>query len=369
MLINCELHLGKTKSIMQKIYSTVLLLLFCQLTFGQISLTSTMAPPVNSIFLYHDANVPSPAFTFSKSGINNSWDFSGLFASPADEDSVFFVDPADYPAAVAFPTATYGTYEGGDQEINMISIDASYQTALGIIGDPLFSGTMGALVGTPPITRMTFPWTYGSSSSGLSYVEIMTTGATVGAPFDSVRYRRFIGVNATVLAAGDIIIPSGTFPSLLERCINSSVDTMWGKSAATGNMWVLANNPQEIIDSSFYWYSDQSLQPYAHALFDDSGVMHDVNYYNSQLSTAVRNDIPASQLNVFPNPTRDFLGVKGLDFPADSKWSIYNISGQELLKGNFSLNTINVQNLSQGSYILHLTTPEGVKHDVQFIKY
>lgn len=37
----------------------------------QVTLTQSQAPALNSVIIYNDANVPSPPFTFSKSGTGN----------------------------------------------------------------------------------------------------------------------------------------------------------------------------------------------------------------------------------------------------------------------------------------------------------
>src|SRR4029077_1982950 len=116
---------------------------------------------VNSMFLYYDANVPIPAFTFSTSGTGNTWDFTGLTANPVDDDSVFYLPPSNYPQSSAFPTATHATYEAGDASINMLSVDANGGSLVGFITDPFGNNNMQAIVANPPATTINFPWTYG----------------------------------------------------------------------------------------------------------------------------------------------------------------------------------------------------------------
>ena len=356
---------------MNKIYTTLLLFTCCNLSFGQISLTSSMAPAANTMFLFYDANVPSPPFTFSKSGTINTWDFVAITITPGQVDSVFYLAPSDYPiAATYFPSATHATYEAGDAGVTMISVDANGGSYLGVIDDPLGTGTMMPLVAQPAGLTMTFPWTYGSSTSVNTFIEIYASGASIGQPaIDSVHFKSTAIINSDVIASGDIILPSGTMSALLERRIHTSMDSSWMKSALSGGMWITAVAPALSTDSAFYWYSDQSLQPYAHALFDETGVMHDVNYYMSQVSTDISNIHSAKTLNVFPNPTHDFLGVKGLDLPAASEWVVYNIEGQKVLSGKTDLNLLDVQKLNQGTYLLHFITSAGQTHELKFVKY
>src|SRR4051794_29885710 len=102
---------------MNKIYLALSTIVLPFLVKGQISLNASMAPPVNCMMLYYDANVPSPPFTFSTSGTANTWDFTTIAITPGQEDTVFIVDPASLAGGSAFPTATYGSYEGGDDQI------------------------------------------------------------------------------------------------------------------------------------------------------------------------------------------------------------------------------------------------------------
>ncbi len=357
---------------MIKIYLSVFMLAVCKISYGQISLDATMAPQVNTMIIYHDANQPSPPFSFSKSGTANTWDFTSLTVFPGSEDTVFYFPPSNFPpyAGLAFPTATHATYEGGDESVTMLKVDANSVTFLGAIGDPLNTGMQMPLVTNPPAAAMTFPWTYGSSTNVNTAIEIYTTGAAIGQPaIDSVHFKNSVHLITDVIASGDLVLPSGTMASLLERRITTSIDSGWIKSALTGNVWMTApNTPTTSTDSAFYWYTDQSLNHYAHALYDETGVQHDVHFFASQMTTGISTPENAKQLNVFPNPTNDFLGVSGLNFPSQSKWKIYNLSGQEIGAGTSSLNSLDVKNLSKGTYILHLVTPTGEIHDVRFVK-
>jgi len=361
----------KTHKPMNKIYTIILLFTLPLISKGQISLNASMAPPFNQdcMFVYYDANVPSPPFTFGKSGTTNTWDFSVLTPDIGAEDTVFYFPPSSIPGGSAFPAATHATNEGGDASVNMLTIDANGMTFLGFVGDPIGTGTTAPIFANPPATAMTFPYTLGSTINASSSIEIYTDGASVGQPgIDSVYYKSTLSFNASVIASGDMILPSGSFPALLERRIENSVDTAWAKGLITGNQWIIAPGfPTSSLDSSFYWYST-SLEHSAHALYDSTG-LHDVHYFMTQIIADIKEpESQPKQVNVFPNPTHDFLGIKGLNLPAATEWTIYNSDGAEVLKGNFNLGKLNVQNLNPGTYILKLQTVSGATHQVRFIK-
>lgn len=69
------------------------------------------------------------------------------------------------------------------------------------------------------------------------------------------------------------------------------------------------------------------------------------------------NDINNINISVFPNPTNDIVKISGDDF---NKVEVYNILGQRIfISENTDLKTINLQNLSSGSYILKIYTKKG----------
>ncbi len=355
---------------MKKISLLYFILLLPALVSGQISLNASMAPPVNSAYIYYDANVPSPPFIFAKSGINNTWDFSVLNAVPGADDTLFILPPSSVPGGAAFPAATHCTYEGADGSRDMMQVNTAGVTLLGFIGDPLGIGTPGPIPLNPPATTMNFPYTYGSNLIANTYMQLTNTGAAIGQPnYDSIRYKSSFSANVVVIAAGDIILPSGTFPALLERRISTILDSAWVKGAITLNQWVLAPGfPQSNTDSAFYWYSNQSLLHYAHALYDDTG-LHDVHYYKSQITTGLNDSPgPGNMASVFPNPSSSVLHVKIPGLPAISHWSVFTIEGKKLLEGVNDISRINIQGLHNGTYLLYLSDINGQTYQTKFIK-
>ena len=353
---------------MKKIY-LYLFLILPAVSVAQPSLTSSLAPPVNSMMIYYDANVPNPPFTFGITGTMNTWDFTVLTPAMGNEDTVYILNPATTPGAAVFPTATHGILEGPDGDITMLGINSSNISFLGIIADPSGMGTPVFATANPHGISMTFPYTYGSSVNSNTTLEVFTTGAAIGEPsVDSVHFLSHLSFTADVIASGDMILPSGTYPSLLERRVNHFIDSLFIKSALTMNQWMLSPDYPELnTDSAYYWYSDQSLLHYAHALYDSSG-LHDVHYYMSLTTTGVDAPVIQSEVIAYPNPTTNFLGIRGLNLPAASTWMIYDNTGRLVLQGKYDLNSLNVEMLSKGTYILKLETPEGENHQVRFNK-
>lgn len=337
---------------------------------SQVSLNASMAPPVNTTIIYNDANVPNPPFIFGKSGTNNTWDFASITAWPGAEDTTYVISPSAIPLGSAFPSATHCTYEDGTgTSYTMMQINSSGINFLGSVSDLSGSGNYMAVVANPPLVAMAFPYTYGSSGNGTSVVQIFTTGAAIGQPsVDSVHYKSTITGQRDVIAAGNMILPSGTLPAMLERSINSSIDTLWMKGAITLNQWIIAPNfPQTSLDSSFYWYTNQSLLPYAHALYDNTG-LHDVNFYKATISGIAEHENSLSA-NVYPNPVTDVLHLNiAENFQGNHEISIYNSCGQLVMKATNWLDQINVSHLHPGIYFMRLNDSSGRNVSLRFIK-
>ncbi|REK06973.1 MAG: T9SS C-terminal target domain-containing protein [Bacteroidetes bacterium] len=353
---------------MKKIYA-ILFVVIPVISNAQVSLNSSLAPSVNSMLFYHDANVPSPPFTFSMSGTGNTWDFSSLFYDPIDEDTVYFVHPSTIPGGSFFTSATHATRENDDEDWVILQVTPSALIYQGLLTDITGNGNLVPVPLNPPSAAMNFPYTYGSSVNMNTYYEVKATGADIGQPqLDSVKLKSTLIMDADVIASGTIILPSGSFPSILERKINTTIDTAWMKGASTGNQWVFFPGfPETYVDSAFYWYGDQSLQHIAHALFDDTG-LHDVHFLRSSTTVGIHKPTSSQGVSAYPNPATNILGINGFDMNDLESWTIINESGQEVMKGKKVPGKIVIHQLSQGSYFLVLRSAGGESKQVRFVK-
>ena len=74
------------------------------------------------------------------------------------------------------------------------------------------------------------------------------------------------------------------------------------------------------------------------------------------------------QIVIFPNPTNKMLNIKYNDLIGDLKYEIYDAAGRNILNGDLQNQKIDVQNLSDGIYILNLITLNQAKFSSQFLK-
>jgi hypothetical protein len=87
-------------------------------------------------------------------------------------------------------------------------------------------------------------------------------------------------------------------------------------------------------------------------------------YYNYHSTTNVSQKL-LNQLEINPNPVQDIIKLD----ENQKSYEIYNLSGQSIMKGDLeNTHTIDVKNLSQGSYLLKIESKEGNIQSIKFMK-
>ena len=84
--------------------------------------------------------------------------------------------------------------------------------------------------------------------------------------------------------------------------------------------------------------------------------------WDDKIANKTQDIITADQVNVFPNPTSDFISIETA-LKGTMNYTIADITGQEVLRGTLNANTIDVQSLTTGTYILMITHESGVYVD------
>ena len=82
--------------------------------------------------------------------------------------------------------------------------------------------------------------------------------------------------------------------------------------------------------------------------------------FDLQLSTSGIDEVLAEDVKIYPVPATDVLTI---EVPyAEGKYAIYNVAGMALQSGeiNDNVTTVDVSNLSKGSYMLQYSTSQGV---------
>lgn len=141
------------------------------------------------------------------------------------------------------------------------------------------------------------------------------------------------------------------------------------------------------VPSLLKFYDGQNMHTVSHNLgndkirncgFDTQGRLLLATVYNEILKVYRMDSFTAGiadpnqtvDLSVYPNPASEYLILSG-QMMADSRVNICSISGQVLLSSiveGENKTVINIKNLSEGVYFLHIQSPDGRKSIKQFIK-
>ena len=326
---------------------------------AQITLTSSAVPIPGTTTYRADVNLP-PQMAFSNSGTNQTWDFTGL--SPDAEDTTMFYLPSSTAGGSDFPSATLAVTGNTDWlKFDYYSSDANGAYYLGIYDDPFVPGDFFSTYFSPALTAYTFPLTYGTSNNSDSRSELLLTGAAVGQPtIDSVRIIHHMNASTTVPAWGTLTIPAGTYSgTLLFRRETLNYDSIYMKSAATANQWIMAPGfPQTSQDSAYHWLtSNGGIDPYVEVTFTSAGLIDDIVYYLSSTVSTPESQSLASSVTVYPNPANEILNIKS-ENGETIQGILADLSGK--VYANFSVTNgferINTSFLPAGIYTLTLKT-------------
>lgn len=127
---------------------------------------------------------------------------------------------------------------------------------------------------------------------------------------------------------------------VIEKNVKYYLDNQLVHTSALGSKVVRAN------DLNFEFDNDGS------GFIVDNIIIKDMD----QLSVS---DINKTQVNIFPNPTSDFINIKSDEKIKSVK--LYNVSGSLVKTENNEFSRINVSNLPKGNYLISIETDFGIE--------
>src|SRR5690606_14846732 len=131
----------------------------------------------------------------------------------------------------------------------------------------------------------------------------------------------------------------------------------------------------EVEGENLQWYADAEL---TEPLSETHIVENNTTYYVTQtlggctsealavtVSTLGVADFQKIQIKLYPNPTNGLLYIETSQ--EIQSYEVYNLIGQQLLKGSFT-GSIDMKDISKGTYIIKLTIPTGAVFTEKVIK-
>jgi hypothetical protein len=271
-------------------------------------------------------------------GENQTWNLSGI--SDDYQDTMQFLIPTEMPCSNDFASATLALFKSG--MYMYIYEDNTVLELLGFCGVMIPPDTLSVTF-TPPQKQSIFPFTYNTSFSGESKTIIQFPYNPP--PPDSVRIVQTITYTSLVDGWGNVITPSGTYPTLRQKYSKYQIDSTFVYNTGTG--WQFVGTPTPDTSIEYSWWSQNN--PFIAVITTDRiGNIQSASYLIS--STLGSNEIQGISFasSVFPNPST-------------GKFSVAVSSG--------SINAIEIYNMMGEIFFLTSAIKQEISEEIDFSSY
>lgn len=99
----------------------------------------------------------------------------------------------------------------------------------------------------------------------------------------------------------------------------------------------------------------------------DNGDLIGIDALNVTNSSLNNTDFKTRKISLFPNPTKEYLTVDNLD--SGMKVEIYDIQGKKIKYHKVNNDTLDVSNLSKGTYLIKIENSDNNIETLKFMKY
>ncbi len=356
---------------MNKILIFIFLICFSNKLYTQVIITSAQNPKIGTTFVFANLNDDTSAlahFSFDTTGTNNIWNFSIL---PSNfKDTFWIVNPQYALGHDSFPNAHFASTQNYNR--NYFRFAHSDSDALYSLGDywsyPPYNSAL-SYVNYPPTKVLQFPYQYGSSfMSNSRFFTPKLSGLDLSVIADSSYIvHNIISLNQ-VIASGNMIIPSGTYPAILTKITTSSIDSIFIKDSTTNWQWLFsyAEN-SNWISGGYFWFTNNSTNPYA-MISADGGTNYSIQYYMSQTPGVGIVELIHNKniLGIYPNPANNKLHIENMN-ERNTFFLISDISGRLLMKVNIQ-SEIDISELAQGIYFISVFNDNELVGRSKFVK-
>lgn len=325
---------------------------------AQITLTqSNNAPVPGDIVLMN--NLDSSATLDKSSGAGITWDYTGSVMAPTNSYTAVstYTTPSSIPGASIFTSAGSNVAladSGGFYKSTSTSLEM-----LGFIdndGSVFFLSNSGKV--------MQYPFSYGNS-----YTDNATGTYTV----TSMGVFNISGdLSATADAWGTVILPSS--PNLVFNNVLRVKETRTLYIAGTGTLSMITGTT---ITTEYMYFKTGTKNEFFKITYEHINIPMfgppSMDYYIEYDATLVLNaqaflDNKLPVIFLYPNPTKDVLNIQmsKIDY---TKIQIIDIQGKmvkEFIINNQDVQSIDIQDLRSGEYILLMTNSQSGLSDVSY---
>jgi hypothetical protein len=326
---------------MKNLYLSVLTLLGAFGMNAQVTLTKALNEPVIGDLdkrTYYDSTTAIP----KSIGTNQVWNFTGMAAQSTYTAS--FISPSSAMGNALFPTATIAESEIGGSTYEFYRSSGSNYEFVGQV-DAVQTETL--VFSNSGILR-SYPISYGSVSTD-SFVALQTSGSGTM----SFSGTATISANGT----GTVILPNGNVhPNCLQVTELISLTVVSGTTTMTG-----------YFKNVFYYEAGRKFPIFEYDYEVMGGFKFSAKANSDALLAGVNeNTFLNESISIYPNPVKNELYISLNGSEAPSALHVMDMQGREVISKEFS-NSINVESLEEGLYILKLNYKEKTAYQ-RFVK-
>lgn len=377
-----------------------LLLLFLSFQIWQIGFsqvyTVDMTGDVGEIFyLNWDNLVDSSDIDLDLTNVGSSrvWNFQNLDTDAYD--TMKFVAP-NTQEQVDFPDANLVI----ESSVGRVVFERNLSTGFILLGTTYdFLGTPVGLNFTPGQITTPVTASLGTMDSTVSYINetiylgLDSTFLSCQIDVDSIKLKRQSIYRLHFDAAGELRLPNDTFPNTL-RALSAEYTTdsifiysssgFVGPTCSSLNMnvppgWSLAPNSLVVLSGlagssvkgdTIYvasWNVPHAIAPVCIVTYEFTAGYTDTIYsairYASDQNVGIGiEEVQLISLNLYPNPTSDYLKLDTDENLDGAKFHVFNAQGQSVSISEVNSNVVNVANLQNGMYFYQLTRGNKLMH-------
>ncbi len=339
--------------------------------FSQVSLTLKDVPQIGTKIcynnIYNDTSILNN-FSFSKSGIDNFWDFSNLNIKQLDTNS--FTNPQFTEFKDYFSNSTLAVNDLGNLSTLIYYKQDSmafYETGIATFYPPCPG--IQSYVYSGPMQVIKFSANYGDVHFD---TVILNSKIYPNLSGDTSFFKRYIYVKSEIVATGKIKLPFGLFESFLKKTSGLFVDTTWKKVEDGSWKYEIEIQPRGSVN--FTWYCNKSTFFVARVNNWYEGIngkdMQDNIHYQmnnyANLKSLTVEDISSLKTKIYPNPATEKLYIEN-NLAQNCNYLITNLLGQEVDRGLLK-SEIDISHLLNGVFVLKIVSTNNQTQVFKFIK-
>ena len=324
----------------------LLISLYSGICFSQTPIASFNSAPMTNFTVVNS----TPAIDQSSDGANVTWSFSNLTAAGTNVDTYAAPTAAEITTYPGTTEVLSTTSQSMTPTVNntFFKEDMTGTTITGISqGDIILNyATQNAFIGL-------FPLSYGYSTLNAPVSGTFSYNGTNGT---------FVGtISITVDAYGSLSLnDSGT------GTYNGNVTRLKLEQSLSFSIPPIFNNIGTLTQTSYFYYDNTS-----NALVFRSNNVNLVSGFlginetteiferNTPNTLSTVNNTLADGFQLFPNPATDFITITTNNSETIETVSVFNVTGQEVLKTNKELSSLSIKDLPNGFYLLTIKTESG----------